>query len=100
MSEILAPTLTLSAFCDTELGSVFQSLLPHLQNCQSRNSRSLSERIHSVANPPSFERFDGGASSRWPATPRLNRIGTRCGLLTQPAFWRVRVCLMLLRIMF
>ena len=54
VSEIVAPTLTLSAFCDTELGSVFQSRVTHLKNCgicQSRNSRSLSERIHSVANP-------------------------------------------------
>ena len=33
VSEIVAPTLTLSAFCDTECGSVLQSRVPHLQNC-------------------------------------------------------------------
>jgi len=29
VSEIVAPTLTLSAFCDTEFGSVLQRPVPH-----------------------------------------------------------------------
>jgi hypothetical protein len=37
VSEIVAPTLTLSAFCDTEFGCVFESRVPHLQNCRIAN---------------------------------------------------------------
>src|ERR1700751_1322125 len=51
-------------------------------------------------NPPAFDTFDGGASSRWPATREIESYWYPVWLAYQPAFWRARFCLMLLRIMF
>ena len=34
MSEAMAPTLTVSGYCDTELGSLFQRRMPHLEDGQ------------------------------------------------------------------
>ena len=48
-------------------------------------------------NPPSFENFDGGASSRWPATARSSPTGTRSGWPIRRECWRVRACWMRLR---
>ena len=54
MSETMAPTLTVSAYCDTKLGSLFQRQLPHLEDRQIHNDdnapaqRWVSEWIRNI----------------------------------------------------
>ena len=46
-------------------------------------------------NPPSFENFDGGAGSRWPATREIESLtGIRSGWLIRPECWKARACWM------
>jgi hypothetical protein len=50
-------------------------------------------------NPPSFEKFDGGASSRWPATREIESYWYPVWLADPAGMLEGRVCSMRLRTM-
>jgi len=81
----------------SEVGGCFRGGICVNINCLHVSSlRSLGQNYAMKTlflNPPSFDKFDGGA--KFPAGPprgRLNRIGIRYGFAIPPACWRVAAC--------